>query len=610
MSRFRIFINKIGSSFSAAAFVLATAFWWGFAEAVVNRWWRFYGTWWTPALWDSVYARMLFYFYVVAGIYLFCFAAAKLARAVVLFRKKVFIGRGAWAAAAVVIFNAAWLLAGTDAKARWQVGPFIIDLRNPGHFFIYWAAVVALTVAAAVVVAKVGKGRLWRRLGRVSVASGTAAFVATFAFYHISRACRPVPRGASVVLIVWDAWRADAFRPDLTPNLWRYARGNAVVYTRVWSAAPWTLPSVAGFLTGQNPDRYRVGPRAWRDLPVSVPQILWREGYDTAAFTANIVLERYTPLMAGFDEFEFWDWRPGLKFVHFYDTHWYCPAVRKAFGLHPKCGPGAGRRLTELACRFLARRRARPFFLYVHYMEPHHPYSPPPGFYRQEDARYLTAPHLRGRAHRDAQKRLYEGEIAYLDTLIPALLKAAARQHDLVIIITADHGEEFWEHKTFGHGKSVYEVVTRVPLIFAAPGRPAGADETPTTLLDLAPTIYDLASVPKPPGLVGESLLVGRRADRVIFVGSEFTKHGDYQPPRADAAIKWPYKLILRHDDLDAGGEFYNLAEDPVERRPLPEDELAQALRAELKRWNAAGGTASALEGADAADLRALGYIR
>jgi len=96
----------------------------------------------------------------------------------------------------------------------------------------------------------------------------------------------------------------------------------------------------------------------------------------------------------------------------------------------------------------------------------------------------------------------------------------------------------------------------------------------------------------------------------VIFIGSEFTRFGGGHAGRRDAAVAWPWKLIVAHDEPEAPGEYYNLADDPAETRPLPEDARAAALRAALREWNAAGKGGSALAAADAADLRALGYIR
>ena len=250
-------------------------------------------------------------------------------------------------------------------------------------------------------------------------------------------------------------------------------------------------------------------------------------------------------------------------------------------------------------------------------MDSHAPYEPPPGYYDPADEKYIKdrRPHLKARA--DAYHRLYEGECAFLDDLVAQVLNAIREPDNTAVIVTSDHGEEFWEHYTYGHGKSVYETVTRVPLIVAVPGEAPAVNDTPTSLIDLAPTFLHLAGVDVPADMPGRPLGATRRErqDKLIFIGSNYTDRKDYRPPRRDAVILWPWKLSLEHRKMKAPGEYFNLAEDPGERNPLPEDDVANALRKKLRKWKMAvkpkgEGPGKAADFADAADLRALGYVR
>jgi arylsulfatase A-like enzyme len=213
---------------------------------------------------------------------------------------------------------------------------------------------------------------------------------------------------------------------------------------------------------------------------------------------------------------------------------------------------------------------------------------------------------------------LYEAECRYVDDLLgPLILPTLAASRDTVVVITADHGEEFLEHGTLEHGKSVYETVTRVPLIIAIPGEGAAVSDTPVSLVDLGPTLLDLAGIPLLPTMQGQSLSTPQeeRQPRPIFVGSNFTYPENDPHPRKDALVAWPYKLILEHEDMTKPGEYYHLGLDPGETQPLPEDETASRLRSRLQEWKRTTRRRkmpdlSPMDTAAPADLRALGYVQ
>jgi arylsulfatase A-like enzyme len=206
------------------------------------------------------------------------------------------------------------------------------------------------------------------------------------------------------------------------------------------------------------------------------------------------------------------------------------------------------------------------------------------------------------------------------DVLADELLPLLSRAGDTVVVFTADHGEEFWEHgiMNFGHGRSVYDTLVRVPMAIRVPGAAAGRDATPASHVDLAPTLLALAGVRAPATMQGRPFLNAdgsavAREPRPVFVGSSFFTIKPNVPPRRDAAILWPRKLIVDHERPDGPAEYYDLAADPAESRPLPEDATARELRVLLKRWREANVQTYLYPehgGAASPDLKALGYIK
>jgi len=619
-----VVIKTLKSVLAWATFVLALAFFWGAAEAVFNYFWHPAGTWWGDLVYESAYRRAVFYCFTVGVLS----AAAGVAALVISGVVKLLSGRwvldtarrwgAAAAVAALITSNVGWLVIGFFRKGKVKIGDLAVNLREPAPFFEYWLAFAVLGIGLAVLLARRAAGkRWWRRAGKVLRVVGVAGFALLVAAHFVVPALQPVPRGPNILFIVLDAWRADAFRPHLMPKLSAYAEKNAVVYERAWACAPWTYPSMAACFTGHYPDATRLWPRPSRDLHRTAASHLRGAGYDTGAVVGNVVLEHYTPITTGFDYFIYWDWRPRLRAIHFYSTNWCCGPVRQKYLPRKRYRPETSRTITRLTRSYLAKPRRRPFFLWVHYMDPHAPYNPPPGYYDPADEKFIKdhKPDLRERG--DAYHRLYEGECAFLDDVLGRVFKAIPDPDNTVVIITSDHGEEFWEHYTYGHGKSVYETVTRVPLIVAVPGRGPAVTDTPTSLIDLTPTLLHLAGVDVPADMPGRPLAGTPREgqNKLIFIGSDYTDRKDYQPPRRDAVVLWPWKLSLEHWKMNAAGEYYNLEQDPGERTSLPEDAVARALRAKLEKWKKAVKPkgmqpARAADFADAADLRALGYVQ
>lgn len=279
--------------------------------------------------------------------------------------------------------------------------------------------------------------------------------------------------------------------------------------------------------------------------------------------------------------------------------------------------------VTDAALGWLRGQGSRPVFLLVHYFDPHWPYAPPardrdvfPSAYAGplgadfDSLSKFRDPHV---PIPDDYRRFlidrYDGEIHYADRQIGRLLEglvAAGRGARAWVVLTADHGEEFKEHGSMGHGRQLYEEVVRVPLVIgrALPGA-AGAEtadrpapvSTPVAGIDLFPTIVDLAGTGRPtPGLQGRSLVPLLRPDSSGGPGA-----GPGPSTPADrtlvsetvrlsvplkAARQGPLKLI--HSMSLGRRELYDLAADPAERRDLwrerPDEgmRLARALFAEV----------------------------
>jgi arylsulfatase A-like enzyme len=268
----------------------------------------------------------------------------------------------------------------------------------------------------------------------------------------------------------------------------------------------------------------------WRspldDTYPTVAEALSAHGYATAGFVANLhYTSRELGLARGFAHFE--DYPVSLgQLVH-------CSALVRTVATNFRL-----RRFLrndellsrvsadEINQRFLAwlaaRDSTRPFFVFLNYFDAHLPYLPPPPFDRQFGpppsgkvsllGRWIIHPRRHQPSAQDiaAGMAAYDGALAYVDSRIGALLDQLDRQGLLdktVIVITADHGEEFGEHGVFGHGDSLYLASVHVPLVIAYPPRVAARRiAEPVTLRDLAATVVDLTDVSVTPAFPGRSL--------------------------------------------------------------------------------------------------------
>jgi len=312
------------------------------------------------------------------------------------------------------------------------------------------------------------------------------------------------PAGApNVLLIVIDTLRADhldlyGYERETAPRLADLAAGG-VVFDRAVSQAPTTVPSHATMFTGRYPRQHQTMGYSTPLPPgeVTLAELLGAHGWRTFGVVSS---ERFDPgsgFRQGFETFDVTQERD--------------PAERSAT-------------VTRLATSRLDAHDDRPFFGFVHYMQPHSPYDPPEDLVKRfhpgldELPPHLTGTYLREHKGFDADvsdhivewlEALYDAEIVSLDAHVGDLLDVLEERGDAdntLIVLTADHGEEFKEHGLFLHHQLHAEVLD-VPLVVRWPAQiPAGKRvQRPVELAGLLPTLMDLLSLPPPDGVSGRS---------------------------------------------------------------------------------------------------------
>lgn len=363
-----------------------------------------------------------------------------------------------------------------------------------------------------------------------------------------ARAARPsatpgAPR-RDVVLVTIDSMRADhtslaGYAHPTTPSLAALA-ARAARFDRAYSPAPLTRRAVPALLYGRMAGALPFSSsRRWPlllDSPLpTLATTLAAAGYRTAAIVSHRRLPLSDATYRGFAEVI------GLSDELVSRHHDNADAV------------------VDRALAWLAAPATQPRFLWIHLIDPHYPYRPP-----------ATAPALPGAS-------AYDRELAFADAQLGRLLAALSADRTIVAV-TADHGEALGEHHRRFHGKSLDEAETRVPLVIAVPGGPPSITTAPVTLVDVAPTLLDLAGLETPAGMTGASL-------------SATVRTGAAPPPRAVVTELFDdgaggRELVAVHDgdrklvrDLAAWTvTAYDLARDPHERAPLTDAATIAAL--------------------------------
>ncbi|HUT74392.1 MAG TPA: sulfatase [Armatimonadota bacterium] len=489
-----------------------------------------------------------------------------------------------------------------------------------------------------------------------------------------AHAMLPSPRRAprrgtpNVLLVTVDALRADRLgvygnERRLTPHLDSFAR-DALTFEQAFASAPWTASSLGTMLTSRLPSELGLAPRSYESYVVgfvgglltpqpTLAELMRAEGYVTAAEVVNPTIRSNRRFGRGFDRFRNPDDparngggplpRFGIYQGWFTQTalgRLVAGTVREEPGYYQ--APGLdfddAERLVRDGWLWLKHPRRRPFFMWMHLMDPHLPYDPPqksattlaafprPSLKMTPELAYLLVhreviPDDQGKRYLEA---LYNDEVRYADRWLGWLLdqlRRAGLYDDMLIIISADHGEEFWDHGGFEHGHSVFDEVLHVPLLVKLPRNESAGRRVPAQvgLIDLLPTVLAVSGLPRPTGVRGRSLIALARAgeaapdDRELFV--EHLLYGAEQKALRTAR----HKVILhpRTGEVEAydlrtdPGEHHNLAGGP--RAPFAlRGRLLALTRASEQRtaaWLRAGVTAAPLDERTTERLRSLGYV-
>jgi arylsulfatase A-like enzyme/tetratricopeptide (TPR) repeat protein len=402
----------------------------------------------------------------------------------------------------------------------------------------------------------------------------------------------------NVLLVTFDTTRADRlscygyFEPS-SPNVDQLAEEGAL-FTNSFTTNPITLPSHTSIMTGTYPLYHGVRDNSTytvRENATTLAEILTDEGYDTAAFVGAFVLDSRFNLDQGFAEYddridESWS-KDELDMREF-----------NAFGFpERKAGP-----VTKGVLDWLRRPRSAPFFLWVHYFDPHQPVNPP-------------------EPHRSIFSETYVAEIAYADEQLGQILGELKNQGEYdrtLIVMTSDHGEGLLDHGEPTHSLLIFDTTMRVPLVVRAPDVPAGQRlDQVVSGVDIMPSVLDLLGLEIPDEVQGESfapVMLGRGGgmeDRAIymesFVGALQCNWGALRGLRTstEKLIHGPKPLLYAVGDDPA--EIYNLAGREPER--------LERMTADLERYIARWAVPEAADAISTPDeevvrkLAALGYI-
>ncbi len=434
----------------------------------------------------------------------------------------------------------------------------------------------------------------------------------------VTASCRESTSPPDIVVVVIDTLRADhvglyGHERATTPGMDALAE-QGVWFSRAYSHSGWTLPSVTSLLTGRLPHEHGVGrdPRQvdrfgclGAQTP-SLPELLTPVGYRCGAIINNTFLAPEFGVHRGF---------------HDYD---YVGATKER---HRTAKESVSRAIEWLA------DQSNPAFLLLHVMEPHLLYAPPEevrGTFADPEVPLVEMPFAEDEvilALRSGQRILEPAELDYLEAVydeeILAVDRALVRlfdhlkgrsDRDTAIFVTADHGEEFFDHGSVEHGHTLYSELTRVPLVLHAPGVSGGRVDTLVQHVDVFATILRLAGVDLPPGARGTDLRDLVRGESPARVS--LSENVLYGPPRVSLVTE---THRLQVNLMSRQAEVWTLDSSGMERERLSGDAMNQQARELTRQLQDLRGDLSPgkiSEGPAIPDmevfeqLRALGYLR
>ncbi len=367
--------------------------------------------------------------------------------------------------------------------------------------------------------------------------------------------------GMNLLVITLDTTRADrigayGYDKARTPNLDNLAL-SGIMFENGYTPVPVTLPAHCTIFTGRYPLGHRVrdnGTFFLDESQTTLAEMMRDNGYDTYAVIAAFVLLSKFGLDQGFSVYD--DSLDAGELLHNFYSEITADRVYDKFH------------------RWFAKRREEKFFAWVHFYDPHAPYTPPDAF-------------RRGTSLSD----LYDGEVAFTDMYVGKViedLKDKGILESTLVVIAGDHGEAFGEHREYGHSVFCYEENLRVPLIFYNPQLfPEGLSvKSRVNLIDILPTLLEMYGMNVSAEVQGKSLasmLEGKeeRTERTFYVESMYGKESLGWAPLT-GIIDGPFKYISLPEP-----ELYDLSTDPQEKNNLfaRETNTARALDEKLKSY-------------------------
>jgi len=456
---------------------------------------------------------------------------------------------------------------------------------------------------------------------------GVLSFYILINLFSIGQKVLNPPSGPNVLLIVADALRADhlgcyGYDRPTSPQIDKFAN-ESVVFEKAMSNAPWTKPSLGTVFTSLYPHEHQA--LYWMDnlntAYITLAEVFSEMNYTTFAVQANPVLTKKYNFQQGFKH--------------------YNELILKT-----------GEEVTAKFNTWLEKNKSRPFFAYLHFMDSHLPYNAPDEFKAMFEPEALdsqiTSLHgayqIRilneiGLSSEDKQHliNLYDAEVRYFDWHFGKIvdnLKKLKILNKTIVILTADHGEEFWEHNGIEHGHTLYNEVLQVPLIIKFSSKfPTKRIKSFVHLIDLFPTILNMTRIDK------DLFLRGRNLTPVILndspINDESYFEGILAGAEKKAVIKDGWKLIentglknkeafnflggleiFKYSEQERGFELYDINNDFSEKFNLI-NEYPQVATNLKKRLLAFRTNYYVLPRQDQTklkekldDLRSLGYIK
>lgn len=449
-----------------------------------------------------------------------------------------------------------------------------------------------------------------------------------------------IENAPNIIIITMDAYRRDrmsCYDPKnvRTPEYDDFA-SKGYLFENFYANNPWTIPSMMTMNTGQYPsvhraDFFTAAPPAIRTLA----QTLKAHGYATEAYAGNPILYGEYGFKRGYDVYlEYGDFE---RFAFFKKAIVYRFFKRVRDMVQARLVGAID--ITQWCKKHLIdcverNHGERPFFVWVHFLDPHTPLTPPEK-YIKGDEEFVKEARVFGftktnegqefkEEYLDLYTELYAAEVRYLDDTMGEIFKTFDRLgvwDDSVVIISSDHGEEFFEHGYYGHGRSHYYAVTAVPLIVYLPGESGGETlDVQASLIDIPVTVLDYVGAEPLPGSPGKSLrpYISGENPPASYLLCERTRYDDSVVSVHDGRYhliisgEKEYKYELYDTEVDTF-ELNDLAGETVYERV--KDELAAYLDERSRENKAATERVGAAEkvtlGEDRKEkLKGLGYLK